>query len=128
MNVFRGELPMTHPPFPTGSKAACTDLDGAPGDDVQDIEYSSEDDAIIDQWLRQNVGSAWHSLGTCRMAPKDQGGVVDQTLGVHGIAGLKIADLSIVPKNVASNTNNTALVIGEKAADLFIKELGIGSK
>ncbi|KAI9148713.1 WSC domain-containing protein [Paramyrothecium foliicola] len=123
MNVFRGELAMAHPPFPAESRAVCKDSDGPPGDDVQDIVYSAEDDAIIDQWLRHNVGSAWHSLGTCRMAPKEEGGVVDENLSVHGIEGPKIADLSIVPKNVASNTNHRALVIGENAADILIKEL-----
>ena len=35
------------------------------------------------------------------------------------------ADLSIVPQNVGANTNNTALVIGEKAADIIAKDLGI---
>ena len=37
------------------------------------------------------------------------------------------ADLSIPPENVAANTNNTALMIGEKAADIIIHELGLGS-
>ena len=37
------------------------------------------------------------------------------------------ADLSIVPENVGANTNNTALMIGEKAADIIIRELGLGS-
>jgi alcohol oxidase len=124
MNVFRGELAVAHPPFPPESKAACKDTDG-PLENVTDIEYSAEDDAILDEWLRKNVGSAWHSQGTCKMAPKDQGGVVDEHLGVHGISGLKVADLSIVPENVASNTNNTAIVVGEKAADIIIKELGL---
>ena len=39
--------------------------------------------------------------------------------------GLKLADLSIPPENVGANTGNTAFLIGEKAADIFIKELGL---
>jgi alcohol oxidase len=39
------------------------------------------------------------------------------------VSGLKTADLSIPSENVGGNTNNTALVIGEKAADIIIAEL-----
>ena len=59
------------------------------------------------------------------MLPRDKMGVVDPTLSVYGVRGLKVADLSIAPRNVAANTNNTALAVGEKAADIFIKELGL---
>jgi choline dehydrogenase-like flavoprotein len=45
-------------------------------------------------------------------------------LNVYGVEGLKLADLSVVPSNVAANTNYTAMVVGEKAADIVIKELG----
>jgi alcohol oxidase len=61
------------------------------------------------------------------MAPKDQKGVVDKSLSVHGIKNLKLADLSIPPENVGANTGGTAFVVGERAADIFIKELGLGS-
>ncbi|KAI1114997.1 glucose-methanol-choline oxidoreductase [Nemania sp. NC0429] len=61
------------------------------------------------------------------MAAREDFGVVDASLSVFGVEGLKIADLSIVPKSMATNTNNTALAVGEKAADIFIKELGLGS-
>jgi choline dehydrogenase-like flavoprotein len=50
-------------------------------------------------------------------------GVVDENLSVYGVKGLKVADLSIVPKNVAGNTMSTTLMIGERAADIFIREL-----
>lgn len=129
MDVYRGELAVGHPPFPAGSKAVCVELDDGPlTGDVQDIEYTAEDDAVLDRWLRKNVGTTWHSLGTCKMAPREEMGVVDASLGVYGVEGLKIADLSIPPKNVAANTANTALAIGEKAADIFIKELGLERK
>jgi choline dehydrogenase-like flavoprotein len=58
------------------------------------------------------------------MAPRKKKGVVDPSLSVYGTKGLKIADLSIAPENVSGNTMNAALLIGEKAADIFIKELG----
>lgn len=126
MATYRGELAVGHPPFPVGSDAACITIDKPPTN-VQNLTYTAEDDAIIRQWLIQNVGSTWHSLGTCKMAPFEQGGVVNTNLSVYGVEGLKIADLSIPPGNVAANTADTAFAIGEKAADIFIKELGLDS-
>ena len=59
------------------------------------------------------------------MAPREKGGVVDGSLNVYGTVGLKIADLSMVPENVGANTNNTALAVGEKAAVIIARELGV---
>lgn len=122
MKYYRGELAAGHPKFPEGSKAAAVELDEQLTN-VQNLDYTAEDDAAILQWLRENVNTTWHSLGTCKMAPREQDGVVDGRLNVHGVSGLKIADLSIPPENVGANTNNTALVIGEKAAEIILAEL-----
>lgn len=65
--------------------------------------------------------------GTCKMAPLSEGGVVNPNLGVHGVGALKIADLSVVPVNVAANTANLAFAIGEKAADIFARELNMST-
>ncbi|KAI0181677.1 alcohol oxidase-like protein [Hypoxylon sp. FL1284] len=127
MDVYRGELAPGHPPFAAGSPAACIETEGPLGREVAPLEYTAADDAVLEDWLRQNIASTWHSLGTCKMAPRDDGGVVDADLGVYGVEGLKIADLSIPPLNVGANTNNTAIAIGEKAADIFIRELGLGN-
>ncbi|KAI0971999.1 alcohol oxidase-like protein [Xylaria arbuscula] len=127
MDVYRGELALGHPPFDANSKAACVELDGPLGTDIKDIEYTPEDDAVLEQWLRENVNTTWHSLGTCKMAPREVMGVVDANLSVYGVKGLKVADLSIPPLNVAVNTNNTAIAVGEKAADIFIWELGLAA-
>ncbi|EAQ91743.1 hypothetical protein CHGG_03678 [Chaetomium globosum CBS 148.51] len=128
MPSYRGEMAACHPPFGPGSQAASVTLqDGPLPADAPDIEYSADDDAVLERWLRENISTTWHSLGTCKMAPRDDDGVVDENLSVYGVEGLKIADLSIVPRNVAANTNNTALVIGEKAADIIIKELDLHS-
>jgi alcohol oxidase len=59
------------------------------------------------------------------MKPRQRGGVVDPHLNVYGVRGLKVADLSVGPSNVGSNTYSTALVIGEKAAVIIAEELGI---
>ncbi|KAH9896164.1 alcohol oxidase-like protein [Xylariomycetidae sp. FL2044] len=125
MDSFRGEMADYHPRFPDSSRARCTTVDMPLPEDVANIEYSEEDDAVIDQWIREHVSTTWHSLGTCKMAPREKQGVVDASLGVHGVEALKIADMSIVPKNVGANTANTAMVNGEKAADIFMRELGL---
>jgi choline dehydrogenase-like flavoprotein len=49
--------------------------------------------------------------------------VVDSYLNVHGVSGLKIADLSVPPLQVAANLYSTALAFGEKAADIILEEL-----
>lgn len=126
MSIFRGELASSHPRFPSGSGAAVIEKsDGPVAEGEKRIEYTSEDDEAIEQKVREIVTTTWHSLGTCKMAPAENLGVVDASLNVHGIKGLKLADLSVPPENVGANTGNTAFVIGEKAADIFIKELGL---
>ncbi|TGJ79688.1 hypothetical protein E0Z10_g9085 [Xylaria hypoxylon] len=124
MTVFRGELEIMHPQFPPTSKSAC--VDGALQPDAPAIEYNDQDGDIIESWLRQNVSTTWHSMGTCKMAPREEGGVVDHELNVYGVRRLKVIDLSVPPVNMAANTNNTAMAIGEKGASLCIKELGLG--
>lgn len=57
------------------------------------------------------------------MASRDQTGVIDADLNLHGVKGLELADLSIAPGNVAANTMNTTLLIGEMAADIVIRGL-----
>ena len=130
-DAYRGELEMGHPKFPAGSKAALHDGPVAEFSSPADraalppLEYSAEDDAAIEQHLRDNVATTWHSMGTCRMGPREKGGVVDADLNVYGVEGLKLVDLSICPGNVGANTNNTALLVGEKGADIISRDLGI---
>ncbi|KAK0635975.1 GMC oxidoreductase [Bombardia bombarda] len=127
-DFYRGEVPSGHPRFPPGSKAGCFDLDqpvSAAGEPIKDLEYSAEDDAAIEQYLREVTNTTWHSLGTCKMAPWDEMGVLDAELNVYGVTGLKVVDLAVAPENVAANTNNTAMVIGERGADIIARELGI---
>jgi choline dehydrogenase-like flavoprotein len=73
----------------------------------------------LESFVREQTRTAYHPAGTCRMGG-DQGSVVDTQLRVRGIDGLRIADNSIMPRLVSGNTNATAIMIGERAAD-FIK-------
>lgn len=72
----------------------------------------------FERYLRSNTGPAYHPVGTCRMGT-DRDAVVDPGLMVHGISGLAIADASIMPRHISGNTYAAAVMIGERAADLF---------
>lgn len=77
-----------------------------------------------DDWhdvMRRQCETSYHPMGTCRMGPRsDPTAVVDDTLKVYGIEGLRVADASIMPDMVSANTNAATLMIGEKAADLIL--------
>jgi alcohol oxidase len=95
----------------------------------EDLRYGKEDIEAVEEWVRRHVETTWHSLGTCSMAPREgndvvKHGVLDERLNVHGVQGLKVADLSICPDNVGCNTYSTALLIGEKCAVLTAEDLG----
>ncbi|KAI3333739.1 hypothetical protein F4824DRAFT_502721 [Ustulina deusta] len=53
------------------------------------VTYSAEDDAAIEKWIRYNPTTG---LGTCKMAPLEDMGMMDESLGVYGVRGLKAAD------------------------------------
>ncbi|KAL8769667.1 MAG: hypothetical protein Q9209_004464 [Squamulea sp. 1 TL-2023] len=100
MPIFRGELATTHPRFPVGSKAAVIEKADGPviSDENSRIEYSAEDPKAINQRVREILSTTWHSLGTCKMAPREKMGAVDTNLNVHGVKALKAADLSFPPR------------------------------
>jgi choline dehydrogenase len=52
----------------------------------------------------------------------DPGAVVDPELRVHGVKDIRVADASIMPSIVSSNTNAASIMIGEKAADMIKRE------
>ena len=76
------------------------------------------DDAILD-WVKKAAETTYHPVGTCKMG-SDPMAVVDAQLRVHGIAGLRIADASIMPTLTSGNTNAPSIMIGEKAADMVL--------
>ncbi|KAH9013891.1 alcohol oxidase-like protein [Lactarius pseudohatsudake] len=126
MPHFRGEPPVLHPKFaPGGPASVVAHAEGPVPFDAPRIVYSEEDERVLEEFARAEVAATWHALGTCAMKPREQGGVVDAKLNVYGVHGLKVADLSVPPGNVSSNTYGTALVIGEKAAVIIAEELGI---
>jgi choline dehydrogenase-like flavoprotein len=68
--------------------------------------------------VRRHADSVFHPIGTCKMGV-DAMAVVDPSLRVHGVEGLRVVDASIMPTLIGGNTNAPAMMIGEKAADLI---------
>lgn len=85
-----------------------------PGPDVTSDEDLTED-------LRRRGVANLHPVGTCRMGT-DKDAVVDARLRVHGVAGLRVMDASIMPRVVGGNTNAPSIMIGEKGAAMVLED------
>ncbi|KAJ7067209.1 hypothetical protein C8F01DRAFT_980240 [Mycena amicta] len=81
-----------------------------------DHAMHSKSDDEIREVVRERVETVYHPTSTCRMAPKEQGGVVDTRLRVYGIEGLRVCDASIFPWIISGHTAGGCYAIGEKLA------------
>ena len=78
-----------------------------------------ETDAQIAAYVRERgSGTIFHPVGTCKMGT-DELAVVDSSLRVHGLEGLRVVDASIMPTLVGGNTNAPTIMIAEKAAAMM---------
>lgn len=77
-----------------------------------------QSDAEIDEHIRNTSITVHHPAGTCRMGV-DQASVVDDTLRVRGVSGLRVVDASAMPDLPCGNINAAVIMIAEKAADLI---------
>lgn len=82
-----------------------------PGPDVTD-------EVGLRSFVARATSTYFHPVGSCAMGIGPDA-VVDPTLRVHGLTGLRVADASVMPRIVPVNTNAAAIMIGEKAADLI---------
>jgi choline dehydrogenase len=83
------------------------------------LDVSSDEE--IDVWVRDNVESAYHPCGTCRMGLiDDPDAVVDNQCQVIGIDGLRVIDASVFPTIPNGNINAPTIMVAEKAADMIL--------
>jgi len=75
-------------------------------------------DEQIEAFVRNHADTIYHPAGSCRMGAGAMD-VVDTRLRVHGVAGLRVVDASVMPQLVGGNTNAPVIAIAEKAADLI---------
>ncbi|ARU90534.1 GMC family oxidoreductase [Pseudomonas sp. M30-35] len=93
--------------------------------DLWECELEPGLDAATDEqiWeaIRNRGGTVFHCVGTCRMG-NDPKSVVDPYLRVRGVQGLRVIDASVMPIVTSANTNATSLMIGEKGADMVLRD------
>ncbi|MEJ1978332.1 MAG: GMC oxidoreductase [Acetobacteraceae bacterium] len=85
-----------------------------PGPDVQTEEQMAE-------YIRATTQTTWHVVGSCRMG-SDALAVVDSTLKVRGLQGLRVIDSSVFPTIPSSNTNAPTIALGERGADIVLAD------
>jgi len=76
-------------------------------------------DEQLDAHIRATAQVTQHPVGTCSMGHGSMS-VVDPTLRVHGIQGLRVVDASIMPTVPGGNTNAPTIMVAEKAADMIL--------
>lgn len=97
--------------YATDAWKALNAVEVAPGANVTET-------ADLIEYVKDNVvQSLMHPCCTAAMLPREKGGVVDSSLSVYGIAGLRVADCSIIPTLPAAHTTTTAYAIGEKVGN-----------
>jgi choline dehydrogenase len=74
-------------------------------------------DAALTEHIKRRSQTEYHAVGTCAMGI-DESSVVDPSLKVRGVDGLRVIDASVMPTIISGNTNAAAIMIGEKGADL----------
>ncbi|MDC5842273.1 choline dehydrogenase [Vibrio europaeus] len=95
-------------------------MDAYRGDEIQPGLNVTNDEAI-DEWVKQNVESAYHPSCSCKMgADDDPLAVLDEACRVRGIEGLRVVDSSIFPTIPNGNLNAPTIMVAERAADMIL--------
>jgi choline dehydrogenase len=83
------------------------------------LSFSDEviaDDKALDEAVAKNNASAYHFVGTCKMAPRDNAGVVDESGRVYGLEGVWVGDASVIPVVPAANSMLPTIMVAERIA------------
>ncbi|ANJ76080.1 GMC family oxidoreductase N-terminal domain-containing protein [Ralstonia insidiosa] len=81
-------------------------------------QMQSDEDLL--QYFREQSGSIYHLCGSCAMGPDAATSVVDASLRVHGLVGLRVVDASVFPNITSGNINAPTMMVAEKGADLIL--------
>ncbi|MCX5515337.1 choline dehydrogenase [Kaistia algarum] len=81
---------------------------------------TSREDVLRD--CRDRANTTFHPISTCTMGTDPRTSVVDARLRVHGLAGLRVVDASVMPDMISGNTNAPTIMIAEKGADLILAD------
>jgi choline dehydrogenase len=89
---------------------------------------SAQDDLALADYIRKTVRTDWHPVGTCRMGRSDDPmSVVDESLRVLGVQGLRVIDASIMPNIVSANTNAPTMALADRGLSLLLSSAGSSS-
>ena len=83
-----------------------------------DLLRMSEADLVAD--FRARAATVYHPVGTCRMGRAIGESVVDASLRVHGMEGLRVVDASVFPTVTSANTNAPTLMVAQRGADIIL--------
>lgn len=84
-----------------------------------DLDAMGPADLVAD--FRARASTVYHPVSTCRMGRAAGESVVDASLKVHGVDGLRVVDASVFPTVTSANTNAPTVMVAQKAADLILK-------
>ncbi|KAF9467982.1 hypothetical protein BDZ94DRAFT_1372827 [Collybia nuda] len=90
---------------------------------ILDHQLHLKSDEELKEIIKDRVETLYHPVGTCRMAPLHNIGVVDSHLRVHGVQGLRVCDASIFPSIVSGHTAGAVLAVAEKLSDIIKEDL-----
>jgi choline dehydrogenase len=84
------------------------------------------DDEALEAWLRKNISTGFHAVGTAPMGPDDDpDAVLDQHLAVRGVDDLYVADAAAMPVIPTAFTNIPSYMIGERMSEFLVSQANL---
>ncbi|KAG5730944.1 Alcohol dehydrogenase [acceptor] [Termitomyces sp. T112] len=99
-------------------------IDHSNTDPILDHGLLQKSDEELAEVIRERLSTLYHPAGTCRMAPRQDGGVVDSELRVYGVQGLRVCDASVYPTIVSGHTAGAVFAMAEKLSDILKNQHG----